>query len=320
MKDVIFVVTIPSEKVEKKIKAFEQAIVLNKLKPNPIRIERLFLAIDPHIEASDLSENALQITANLAKKHQVEVYLACIAPMRDEIKMAEKLANEATQLLESENISVTSNCSFGHPSEHILELSKQFNPSLIVMPTPYGERAENFNIESLGTTVDLVTRKTPFPILLVRKSTFLPREIVKSVLLIIDSIKTIKAAEWALTLAERGSKITLFSVTEKETIEKVEEIAQSLLDSEIDKGILERLHIKEFQALITGVVSETETRGIEVEKKHLVGDRIKLTLEETKENHTLLILTTSLEQYNILDNEVENLARLSRIPVLIVKN
>jgi len=83
---------------------------------------------------------------------------------------------------------------------------------------------------------------------------------------------------------------------------------------------LERLHIKEFQALITGVVSETETRGIEVEKKHLVGDRIKLTLEETKENHTILILTTSLEQYNILDNEVENLARLSRIPILIVKN
>jgi nucleotide-binding universal stress UspA family protein len=143
---------------------------------------------------------------------------------------------------------------------------------------------------------------------------------VKSVLLIIDSTKTIKAAEWALTLAERGSKITLFSVTEKETIEKVEEIAQSLLDSEIDKGILERLHIKKFQALITGVVSETETKGIEVEKKHLVGDRIKLTLEETKKNHTLLILTTSLEQYNILDNEVENLARLSRIPVLIVKN
>ncbi len=28
----------------------------------------------------------------------------------------------------------------------------------------------------------------------------------------------------ALTLAERGSKITFFSVTEKETIEKVEEI------------------------------------------------------------------------------------------------
>jgi hypothetical protein len=186
--------------------------------------------------------------------------------MRDEIKIAEKLANDAIQRLESENISVTSNCNFGRPSEHILELSTQFNPSLIVMPTPYGERAENFNIESLGTTVDLVIRKTPFPILLVRKSTFLPSEIVKSVLLIIDSIKTIKAAEWALTLAERGSKITLFSVTEKETIEKVEEVAQSLLDSEIDKGILERLHIKEFQALIAGVVSETETKGVEVEK------------------------------------------------------
>jgi len=320
MKDVIFAVIGHSEKVEKKIKTFEQAMVLSKLKPNPNRIERLFLAIDPHIEASDLSGNALQITANLAKKHQAEVYIACIPPMRDEIKIAEKLANEAIQLLESKNVSVTGSCNFGHPSEHILELSRQFNPSLIVMPIPYCERAEKLNIDSLGTTVDLIIRKSPFPILLVRKLTFPPSEIMKSVLLVIDSIKTIKAAEWALTLAERGSKITLFSVTEKETIEKVEEIAQSLLDSEIDKGILERLHLKEIQALITGVVSETETKGIEVEKKHLVGDRIKLTLEETKENHTILILTTSLEQYNILDNEVENLARLTRIPILIVKN
>jgi len=318
--EVIFDLASHSEKVEKKIRIFEQAIVPNKLKPNPIRIERLFLAIDPHIVASDLSKNALQVTLNLAKKHQASVYIACISPTTDEMEITEKLSKEAIQLLESENIPVTGSYNFGPPSEHIMELSKQFNPTLIVVPIPWWERVEKLDIERLGTTVRLVLRKSPFPILLARKSKFPANEIMKSVLLIIDSIGAIKAAEWALTLAEKGSKITLFSVTEKEIVEKVEEIAQSLLDSEIDKEILERLHLKETQALITGVASEAETKGIEVEKKHLVGDRIRLTLEETKENHTILILATSLKQDNILDYEVENLARLSRIPILIVKN
>jgi nucleotide-binding universal stress UspA family protein len=308
-----------SDKIEKKIKIFEKAVDTKKLKFETKKIERIFLAIDAHFEASEISENALQITLNLAKRFQAKVYIACIAPTSEELKISEKLVKKALQLLESENIAVTGSCGFGHPSENILELSKQFNPNLIVISTPYGERTETFNIESLGTTVDLIIRKSPYPILLVRKPIFPPTEIMKSILLIIDSIKTIQAAEWALTLAENNSKIMILSITEKETMEKVEELAESLLDSEIDKDIVERLHRWEIRTLINGIISEAETKELKVEKKLLIGDRIKLTLEEAKEKHTVLICATTLEQDNVLENEVENLARLSRIPILIVK-
>jgi nucleotide-binding universal stress UspA family protein len=311
---------IHADKVEKKIKIFEKAVDLTKLILNPIRIERIFLAVDAHSEAIAINENALQISRNLALKYQAEVYVVCIAPTTEELKISKKLVRKAITLLESENITVTGSCAYGRPSEHILELSNQFNPSLIIMPTPYGERSETFNIESLGTSVDIILRKSPFPTLLVRKPIFPPNEIVKSILLIINSLKTIQAAEWALTLAKNNSKIMILSITEKETMEKVEEITESLLDFEIDKDIVERLHRWEIRALINGIVSEAETKGIEIEKKHRIGDRIRLTLEEAKQNHTIIILNTIIERDNILENEVENICRLSRIPILIIKN
>jgi nucleotide-binding universal stress UspA family protein len=303
---------IHADKVEKKIKIFEKAVDLTKLILNPIRIERIFLAIDAHSEAIAINENALQISRNLALKYQAEVYVVCIAPTTEELKISKKLVRKAITLLESENITVTGSCAYGRPSEHILELSNQFNPSLIIMPTPYGERSETFNIESLGTSVDIILRKSPFPTLLVRKPIFPPNEIVKSILLIINSLKTIQA--------ENNSKIMILSITEKETMEKVEEITESLLDFEIDKDIVERLHRWEIRALTNGIVSEAETKGIEIEKKHRIGDRIRLTLEEAKQNHTIIILNTIIERDNILENEVENICRLSRIPILIIKN
>jgi nucleotide-binding universal stress UspA family protein len=308
------------DKVDKKIKIFEKAVDVKKLKLNLIGIKKIFLAVDAHSEAADINEYALQITLNLAKKHQSEVYIACIAPTSEELKISEKLVNKALRLLETENIIVTGSCGYGHPSEKILNLSNHINPSLIVLPTPYGERAEKFNIESLGTSVDLILRKSPFPTLLVRKPIFPPNEIMNKILLIIDSNKTIKAAEWALTMTQDNSNIMLLSITEKETVEKVEELAESLLDSEIDKDLVEHIHQKENQDLINGIISEAKTKGVQIEKELLIGDKIRLILNEAKENYTILILATALEQDNVFENEVENICRLVQIPILIIKD
>ena len=269
--------------------------------------------------ASEISKNALQITLYLATKFKAEVYIACISPTTEELVISEKLVNEAVKLLESEQISVIGSCGIGRPSEHILELSEEFNPNLIVMPIPYGERAETFDIESLGATVDLVMRKCRFPILLVRKPKFKSSELTKNMFLIIDKMENIKAAEFALTLGEKGSKLKLFSVTEKETVEKVEVLAEFLTVSEIGKGIIERVHKREIQSLINGIVDESKIRGIIIERMHLVGNRLKLILEEIKHEHTIIVLSARLEEGNFLGSEVENLVKFSKIPILLVK-
>jgi nucleotide-binding universal stress UspA family protein len=307
-----------SEKVDEKIKIFERAIVTERIKLKPPNIKRIFLAIDSHSDASEISENAIRITLNFAIKYIAEVYIACIAPTEKELRESEKLVNETVKLFESKNISVIGSCSIGYPSEHILELSDDFDPSLIVLPIPYGERAETFDIESLGATVDLVIRKSPFPILLVRKPKFKPSEIAKNMLLVVNKIENVKAPEFALRMGERGSKIKLLSITEKETVEKVQDLVQTTR-SEFGKEILENIHKNEIQPLIHEILNEAKIRGIDVKRVHLVGNRVKLTLEEAEKKHTMILLSASLIDQQIFVTEVENVARFSKIPILILK-
>jgi nucleotide-binding universal stress UspA family protein len=320
MMDVKFELTSPAEKVDQKIKVFEQAAISEKIKLKPPTIERIFLAIDSHLDASEISENAMRITLNLALKFQAEVYIACIVPTAEELVDSEKLVNDSIKLFESKNVSVIGGCGIGFPSEHILGLSKDFNPNLLVLPIPYGERAETFEIESLGATVDLVIRKSPFPILLVRKPKFKPSEITKNMLMLLSKKENIEAAEWALTLGERGSKLKLLSIIEKETVEKVQDLAEEISSSEIGKGLLEHSHKKAIQPLINGIIEEAKNREIEVKRIHLVGNRVKLTLEEAKKEHTLIVLSAILVDQKILVSEVENVAKFSKIPILIVKD
>lgn len=308
-----------SEKIEKKIKIFEQAVDIERLKFETKKIEKIFLAIDAHVEASEINENAIQITLNFAKRFQTEVYIACITPSLEELAISEKLVDEAQKIFQLENIVAIGSCASGRPSEHILRLSEEYNPSLMIMPIPYGERTEAFEIETLGSTVDLVIRKSPFPILFIRKPIFTPNEIVKSILLLVDSIGTRKAAEWTLTLANKYSIIKLFSVIEKETLEKVEEIAEKYLDTEIENDVMELIHKKEIQGIINGIVFEAEKKNIKVNRVHLVGDRIKLILDEIKKKHTIIIGATKSSPNNVLETEVENLIRFSQIPILIIK-
>jgi nucleotide-binding universal stress UspA family protein len=309
-----------SETIEKKIKIFEKAVDIKKIKLNPIKIKKILLAIDAHSEATEINENALQITSILAKKAQSEVFIICIAPTAIEIKISEKLVGRALKTLEKENIKVIGTCEFGHPSEKILEISNRYNPNLIILPTPYGERAEPFNIDSLGTSVDIILRKSPIPTLLVKKPKHPPNKILSSILLIIDSNKSTKAAEWALSLTKENSSLMLLTITEKETIEKVEELAKSVLEAEIDKDLLENIHKKENIEYSNKIIDDSRRKDIKIEKKHIIGDKIRLILRETEEKHTILVIGTTIEQDDVFEHEVENICRLIRIPILLVKN
>ena len=320
MMDVKFGLVSPQEKVDEKIKMFERASITGELTLNPPSVERIFLAIDSHIEASEISETAIQITVALAMRFKAEVYIACIAPSPEELSISERLTNKSVKLLESLKVSVIGGCSIGRPSEHILELSEQFNPSLIVMPIPYGERSETFDIESLGSTVDLIIRKSPYPILFVRKLKFNPKDITKNILVILDKLEHLRGAEFALTLAEKGSTIKLLSITEKEKVETAKVLAQTIIDSKIGSGVLENAHKLEIQPLISVMVDEGKTRGVNIERTYRLGNRVKLILNELKHKHTIIVSSTSLGRDNILDSEVENLVRFSKIPVLIVKS
>ena len=282
-------------------------------------MKKIFLAIDSHENASEISENAVQITLRLAIRFQTEVYIACIAPSTEEFAISEKVVNENVKLFESNNVPVVGSCGIGRPSEHILGLSEKYNPNLIIMPIPYGERAETFEVESLGATVDIVLRKSPFPILLVRKPKFNANDVTKNILLLISENSNTKAAELALALGESGSKLKLLSITEKKIEKKVKDLVKTISSTDIEKGIVEHIHKKGVQYLVNKIFEEAKNREIKVERIHLVGNWVKLILEQAKNKHTMIIISTDFVEGNILLSEVENVAKLSKIPILILK-
>jgi hypothetical protein len=61
-------------------------------------------------------------------------------------------------------------------------------------------------------------------------------------------------------------------------------------------------------------------KGIGIERRFRVGDEVTVTLEEMeKERSSMLILAAKPEKGNTIGSKVENLVRLSSIPILVVK-
>jgi len=137
---------------------------------------------------------------------EAEVSVVCVATSTEEIENSPTLVSKAVEFLASQWITVKGRCREGYPSEHILKLAEEEKSGLIVIPSPYAEKAEKQCIESLGTTVEVVLRRASCPVILVRNLIPAPEEATKAILLPIHSVKAYRAAEWALALAEEGSK------------------------------------------------------------------------------------------------------------------
>jgi len=70
--------------------------------------------------------------------------------------------------------------------------------------------------------------------------------------------------------------------------------------------------------MIHGIINEGKNRGIEVDIVHLVGNMVKSILEEAENNHTMILLSASLIDEQILLSNVENIIRFSKIPLQLV--
>ena len=145
------------------------------------------------------------------------------------------------------------------------------------------------------------------------------RQVTKNILLLVNKNENIKAAELALALGESGSKLKLLSITEKKIVEKVEDLVQTISKTEFEKGILEHVHKKEVRSLVNKIIEEAQQREIKVERIHLVGNWVQVILEQAKNMHTMIIISTDFVEGKLLLSEVEKVAKLSKIPILILK-
>jgi nucleotide-binding universal stress UspA family protein len=309
-----------SEEIEKKINVFQRARAVERIRFKTVNIEKILLAIDIHTYAYETSNSALMLTSYLAKRFNAVVSLICVAVSEEETNKSNSTILRAVELLKSQRIKVEGSCGEGYPSENILRLAEKEKASIIIIPTPYAEKAEKPCIESLGTTADIVLKRAICPVILVKNPIKQPEDIMKNIILPIHSFEDFKAADWAFTLAEDNSRILLLNVVERSFVETTKEIVERLFEADINDISIERILGKDISNLLANITTRGKEKGIKIERRFRVLDEVTITIEEIeKEKNSMLILTAKPEIGNTIGSTVENLARLSSIPVLIIK-
>jgi nucleotide-binding universal stress UspA family protein len=201
--------------IERKIEVFRRAVVPERIEFGPAKIGKILLAVDIHACSFESSESTVLLTLYLARRFNATVSVVCVAMSEEETEESDSAVFRAVELLASQGIGVEGSRGEGYPSENILRLAEKEEASLIIIPTPYAEKAEKPCVESLGTTVDIVLQRASCPTMLVKSPVQKPKDAVKNILLPIQSLEEYKAAEWALTLAEDDFRLLLLNVVDK---------------------------------------------------------------------------------------------------------
>jgi nucleotide-binding universal stress UspA family protein len=306
--------------IERKIEVFRRAVVPERIEFGPAKIGKLLLAVDIHACSYESSESTVLLTSYLARRFNATVSVVCVATSEEEIEESDSTVFRAVELLAYQGIGVEGSRGEGYPSENILRLAEKEEASVIIIPTPYAEKVEKPSVESLGTTIDIVLQRASCPTMLVKSPVQKPKDIVKNILLPIQSLEEYKAAKWALTLAEDDSRLLLLNVVAKSSVKTAKEIAERLLEAEIDEDSIAEILRKDVSTLMANIARRGHEKGIRIERRFRVGEETTVTLEEMeKERSSMLILSTKPEKGNTIGSKVENLVRLSSIPILIVK-
>ena len=118
-------------KVEAKIKSFEQAFIPNKESIVLPKLKSILLALDAHSWAIESSKYSMDVASELSIKHGAFVQVVCMAVSDEEYEKSEKLVSEAVKSLESNNVSCSGLCIVGSPSKNILSLIESESHDLV---------------------------------------------------------------------------------------------------------------------------------------------------------------------------------------------
>ncbi|MHA2032557.1 MAG: universal stress protein, partial [Candidatus Kariarchaeaceae archaeon] len=208
--------SIKKEKIEEKIKKFEQAFIPEKASLILPAINSIILALDAHDWIIESSRYSYRVAGELSQRFDSDVQIICMAVNKEEYNEAERLVEEALDHYKNININANGSCIIGSPSENILKFAQKEKHDLIILPSPYAERVEKDNLDSLGATVEILINRSKLPLLLLTESNILPEKIIENLVIPIQGNEDIVAAEWVLYLADQNSTIKILNIVRKE--------------------------------------------------------------------------------------------------------
>jgi hypothetical protein len=305
-------------KIEEKIKKFEQAIIPEKEAIVLPRINSILLALDAHDWIIESSRYSYKVACELSLKHNAFVQIICMAINNKEYNESKKLVDETVEYCNNKNVESQGSCIIGSPSDNILKLSEYEKHDLIILPSPYAERIEKDNLDSLGATVEILLNKSNVPIMLLTESHINPEKITEKILLPVQGRDDLPTVEWALFLSDKDTSINVLDAIRTDSIEEIKDVSLDLLDEDVNERLIEISLRKNTVPLLNALKEIAIEIGLKLLISKKVGDLSEIiTNELTRKQTSLLIIHSraSLEKGSILVKE----SKKNKVPLLIIK-
>jgi nucleotide-binding universal stress UspA family protein len=307
-----------SNQIEEKIKKFEQAIVPEKTAFVLPRIKSILLALDAHDWVIDSSRYSYKVACELSIRYNAYVHIICMAINNEEYHESEKLVEEAIDYFDNRDVKSQGSCTIGSPSNTILKISKNEQTDLIILPSPYAERVEKDNLDSLGATIEILNNRSTVPLLLLTESDINPEKITDRLLVPVQGKEDILISEWALLLSNIETNINVLDTVNTDSVEEIKDVSMDLLDEDVNEGLIEislRKNTAPLLNVLKEIASEMKLRLI---ISNRVGDFVAIIIGELNKKQTSLLIVdskTSKEKGSIIIKE----SKKNKVPLLIIK-
>jgi nucleotide-binding universal stress UspA family protein len=282
------------------------------------RLNSILVALDSHDWVEKSSRFSYSLAAELSVLHGAYTQIVCMAVNQDEFEKSENLVDEAVEFFKSRNIDCNGICIIGSPSSNILKLVDDESHDIVILPSPYAERIEKDNLDSLGTTVEIILNNSPVPVLLVPEPKIRTGKISDRILLYLAGKDDIAIVEWGLLFSDEDTSIQALNIIRKDLVDDVIEVSQDLLNQEIDENLVEFSLKKNRSAIISAFRDVAKEMKLDLSTSECVGDPI-MCLEEKAANNDLSLIVLD---YSTAIEDGASLVKYSKkekTPIFIIK-
>ena len=206
----------------------------------------------------------------------------------------------------------------GDPAAHIVKLTKEDKPSLIIAPAPLRPHETRAETVVEGEFVDSLLIATAIPTLLVREP--FDGSPFKCILANIPGGRhdLIEQFSFAFALCEPGGTIRLLHVVEDERLKLMAEVLEITPEIETERGSADLLSAIQARMshLLSGAVRTAKDAAFSVETYIRVGDPFVIVPEEAKGCSLLIVGSHGSHEKFLESRAYELMQRVPHIPML----
>lgn len=305
------------EDLAESLSFFEAAVSAHPVELPPVALKTILLAIDQ----SNQDPTAEGLATALARRHGAQIQLI-YAYEQGEAEARDRYQSERLHAIQSSGVSATSVAKTpGSSFEQILAAVTATQSDLIIVPAPYLDDLRVLGADSIGVNLDLLMRRSPVPILVVREPQATPAASLKRIVapLTLHEVENAAAAAWALALIEEAGALELLEVADTESLDAAKRfLTPAQIAEQMSPQILAGKESQEHASLTAAVQKRATERSLGCRVTVQVGPAVKTIAEVCNAQDQLVITGCPSDHTSSAYQRVLAVIRESRNPLLVV--